>query len=587
MASGLRTYRPLIAGKTHMAATGHYLATAAAYRILEQGGNAADAGVAAGLALNVVLPQYTSFGGVAPIMIHDAQRAETTTISGLGRWPGAASVDYFNRNHGGQLPVGVLRTVTPAAADAWLAALQGYGAMTFAQVAAPAVELAEGGFPIPDSLHRALVREAEKFANGRRDSAHWDTTREIFFPGGQALQSGQVAVQRDLARTFRRLIAAEQAAAGAREDGLQAARDLFYRGEIAEEMVAFNRDQGGLLSLADLAAFEARAEPPFSIDYKGIEVVTCGPWCQGPTTLQALGTLRGFDLQGMGHNSPDYLHTIIEALKLAFSDRHAYYGDPDFVNVPMAGLLNPDYAASRRGCIDSRQACPDMPRAGDPWPYQGGYRSGGGGKEPGRPEPAAAAAEPDTSYICVVDRWGNGFSATPSDGIASAAIVPGLGFALSTRGYQTWLEPKHPACLAPGKRPRLTPNPAMAFRDGKLWMPFGTPGGDVQCQSMTQFFLNVVEFGMDVQQAIEAPRVATWSFPDSGFPHGYAPAAMSAEGRIDPATVKELARRGHKVAVWDDWTPRMGALCAVAINRERDTMEAGADLRRDNYAVGR
>ena len=587
MALGLRTYRPLIAGTTHMVATGHYLATAAAYRILEQGGNATDAGVAAGIALNVTLPQYTSFGGVAPIMVHDAARGTTATISGLGRWPQAASVDYFNQHAGGDLPSGVLRTVTPAAADAWLSALQLYGTMTFAQVVAPALELAEQGFPIPHTLHRALVREEEKFSNGRRDASPWAATREVFFPGGRALEAGGRAVQRDLARTFRRLIEAEQAAGGRRETALQAARDLFYRGEIAAEMVQFNQAQGGLLTMEDLAGFEAGLEPPVVANYKGVDVATCGPWCQGPTTAMALRILEGFDLRGMGHNSPDYLHTLIEALKLAFADRHSYVGDPDFVDVPMAGLLDADYAAGRRQEIDPLRACPEMPHAGDPWPYQGDRTGELNGSRPAHPEPVAGRAELDTSYICVVDRWGNGFSATPSDGMTGAPVTPGLGFAMSSRGYQTWLDPEHPACLAPGKRPRLTPNPAMAFRDGKLWMPFGTPGGDVQCQSMVQLFLNVAEFGMDVQQAIEAPRVASWSFPDSGWPHGYTPAAMSAEGRIDPATIAELERRGHRVDVWDDWTPRMGALCAITIDRERDTLAVGADLRRDNYALGR
>ncbi|MYC30834.1 MAG: gamma-glutamyltransferase family protein [Chloroflexi bacterium] len=588
MALGLRTYRPLIAGRTHMAAAGHYLATAAAYRILEQGGNASDAGVAAGIALNVTLPQYTSFGGVAPVMIHDAARGETVTIAGLGRWPKAASVDYFEANHGGQLPGGVLRTVTPSAADAWLSAIQLYGTMTFEQVVTPALELAENGFPIPQSLHRALAREEEKFANGSRDPRIWGTTLDTFFPGGKALGAGEVAVQKELANTFRRLVSVERGASGkGRVMAIQAARDLFYRGDMAHKMVEFNRAQGGLLSLDDMGEFEAKLEPPTSIDYKGIDVFTCGPWCQGPTTIQALGILSGFDLKGMGHNSPDYLHTLIESLKLAFADRHSYYGDPDFVDVPMKGLLDPDYAAQRRQQIDPSRACPDMPRAGDPWAYQGYGSQNGRRANPAHPEPVAGAVEPDTSYVCVVDRWGNGFSATPSDGFSSAAAVPGLGFAMSTRGYQTWLDRDHPACLMPGKRPRLTPNPAMAFRDGKLWMPFGTPGGDVQCQSMTQLFLNVAEFGMDVQQAIEQPRVASWSFPDSGFPHNYTPGAMSAEGRIDPETIKELERRGHKVDVWDDWTPRMGALNAITIDRQRETLEVGADLRRDNYAMGR
>ena len=585
MALGLRTYRPLIAGTTHMAATGHYLATAAAYRILEQGGNATDAGVAAGIAINVTLPQYTSFGGVAPIMVHDASRGETATISGLGRWPREASVDYFKQNTGGDLPAGVLRTVTPSAAAAWLSALKQYGTMTFEQVVTPALELAEGGFPIPHSLHRALAQEGVKYSDSKRNVSHWAATREVFYPDGRALDAGAVVIQRDLAQTFRRLIAAEKDAAGkGREAAIQAAHDLFYLGEIAQELVQFNRDQGGLLSREDMAEFQAKLEPPAVANYKGTEVYTCGPWCQGPTTLQALRILEGFDLQAMGHNSADYLHTLIEALKLAFSDRHSYYGDPDFVDVPMSGLLNSDYATLRRKGIDPGRAYPEMPPAGDPWPYQGDRATG---SKPAHPEPVAGRAEADTSYICVVDRWGNGFSATPSDGIGGAPLTPGLGFPISSRGYQAWLDPAHPSCLAPGKRPRLTPNPAMAFRDGKLWMPFGTPGGDVQCQSMVQLFLNVVEFGMDVQQAIEAPRVASWSFPDSGWPHGYTPASMSAEGRIDPDTIAELERRGHQVDVWDDWTPRMGALCAIQVNTDRGSLEVGADLRRDNYALGR
>ncbi|MFQ6029435.1 MAG: gamma-glutamyltransferase, partial [Dehalococcoidia bacterium] len=331
MALGLRSYRPLITGTSHMAATGHYLATAAAFRILEQGGNATDAGVAAGIAINVTLPQYTSFGGVAPIMIHDAASKETITISGLGRWPKAASIDYFDQNFDGKMPPGVYRTVTPSAADAWLLALKRNGTMTFAQVVTPALEIAERGFPIPDTLHRALAREYAKFDDGSRDKSHWASTLEIYYAAGRAIGRGEMLFQKDLANTFRRLIQVEKDnSSRGREGALQAARDFFYRGEIAEEMVRFSQQQGGLLTWEDLASFEAKVEPPATINYKGIDVYTCGPWCQGPTSLQALHILEGFDLQDMGHNSPDYLHTLLESLKLAFSDRHSYYGDPDF-----------------------------------------------------------------------------------------------------------------------------------------------------------------------------------------------------------------------------------------------------------------
>ena len=590
MALGLRSYRPLVGGTTHMVSTGHYLATAAGYRILEQGGNAIDAGVAAGIVINVTLPQYTSFGGVAPIIIHHAESGDTREISGLGRWPGEASIDYFRREHGGDMPHGVMRTVTPAAPDAWLTALSRYGTMTFEQVVTPALELAESGFPIPATLHRALVSSGDNIILDEGDTSQWASTMRIFYPGGRALGIGDLLVQTDLARTFRRLIDAERSGAGpGREAGIRAARALFYQGDIAEEMVAFIRSQGGWLSMDDLAGFAVGVDTPPMIDYRGassasdgIEVYACGPWCQGPTNLHALRILEGCDLRGMGHNSADYIHTVLEALKLAFADRHAYYGDPDFGDVPMAGLLSREYADVRRREIDPHRANPEMPDAGNPWAHQAGN-----GRAARQPEPVAGPLSADTSYICAVDRWGNAFSATPSDGFGGAPIVPGLGFMVSARGSQSWLDADHPSSLAPGKRPRLTPNPALAFKDGKPWLPFGTPGGDVQPQSMVQLFLNVAEFGMDVQQAIEAPRASTWSFPNSFWPHAYRPGLVGIESRIAPSVVDELRKRGHDVDVWNEWTPRMGSLCAIEVDRERGALFGGADLRRDAYAMGR
>ena len=586
MALGLRSYRPLVSGVTHMVSTGHYLATAAGYRILEQGGNAIDAGVAAGIAINVTLPQYTSFGGVAPIIIHHAARGETREISGLGRWPAEANIDYFHRECGGDIPHGVMRTVTPAAPDAWLTALRHYGTMTFAQVVAPALELAAAGFPIPATLHRALVSSGDNIILDEGDTSQWASTMQLFYPNGKALDTGQILVQSDLARTFRRMIDAERAHAGqGRDAAISAARDLFYQGDIAAEMVAFIRSQGGWLSLSDLAAFSVGVDAPPMIDYKDIAVYACGPWSQGPVNLQALRILEGCDLRSMKHNSADYIHTLLEALKLAFADRHAYYGDPDFVDVPLAGLLSRDYAETRRRELDPRRAHPEMPDPGNPWACAG--QSERNGRRTPKPEPVAGPLAADTSYICAVDRWGNAFSATPSDGFGGAPIVPGLGFMVSARGSQNWLDADHPSSLAPGKRPRLTPNPALAFKDGRPWLPFGTPGGDVQPQSMVQLFLNVAEFGMDVQQAIEAPRASTWSFPNSFWPHAYRPGLVGVESRIPPSVVDELRKRGHDVDVWNEWTPRMGSLCAIEIDRKRGTLSAGADLRRDAYAMGR
>ena len=454
MAIGLNSYRPLVGGTTHMVSTGHYLATAAGYRILEQGGNAIDAGVAAGIVINVTLPQYTSFGGVAPIIIHHAASGETREISGLGRWPAEASIDYFMREHGGDMPHGVMRTVTPAAADAWITSLRLYGTMTFEQVVTPALELAAGGFPIPATLHRALVSSGDNIILDEGDTSQWASTMAIFYPGGKALGVGDLLVQSDLARTFQRMIDAERVRAGqGREAGLQAARELFYKGDIAEEMVAFIRSQGGWLSMNDLASFSVGMDVPPMIDYQGphsakIEVYACGPWCQGPMNLHALRILEGCDLQGMGHNSAEYIHTVLEVLKLAFSDRHAYYGDPDFVDVPMAGLLSREYADIRRREIDPHRANPEMPDAGDPWAHQAGS-----GKAARKPEPVAGPLSADTSYICAVDRWGNAFSATPSDGFGGAPIAPGLGFMVSARGAQTGWTKITPAAWPPASVP--------------------------------------------------------------------------------------------------------------------------------------
>ena len=379
MATGIRTYRPLITGTTHMVSTGHYLATAAGYRILEQGGNATDAGVAAGIVINVVLPQYTSFGGVAPIIIHDAQKQDTVEISGLGRWPAAASIDYFNQNCGGEIPVGVLRTVTPAAADGWLTALKLYGTMTFEQVVTPALELAEGGFPIPDTLHRALIGAGGGLEHYDGDNQKWQSTRDVFFPGGKVLETGALLVQKELAGTFRRLIQVERDnLSGGRDKALRAARDFFYHGEIAEEMVRFVQDQGGLLTMEDLAAFHVGVDKPAAGSYKGIDVYTCGPWCQGPVSIEALQILEGCDLQAMGHNSVDYIHTVLEALKLSFADRHHFYGDPDFIDVPMEGLTSKAFADERRRAIEPNRATPEMPEPGDPWRHQSGRPAGRG-----------------------------------------------------------------------------------------------------------------------------------------------------------------------------------------------------------------
>ena len=574
--SGFPHHRFPFMGTDYMVASGHYLATVAGNRMLYAGGNAVDAGVASGIAINVTQPHLTSLAGVAPIIVYMADRGEVVSISGLGRWPKAVNLDDYTKKYRGEIPLGAPRSVVPAACDAWLTALERYGTMSFEQVVAPSLELAGKGFPASHPMIRA-IEETKEYIEQCPSSV------EIFMPGGKPLQPGQVLVQKDLAGVFRQMIDVERANAHkGRPAAVRAARDFFYKGEIAEKMARFCQQQDGLLSMQDLAEFSVQVENPQVGTYKDYTLYTCGPWCQGPSLIEILQILEGLDLGGMGHNSAQYLHTVVEAIKLAFADRHSYYGDPDFVDVPMAGLLSKGYAAERRSSIDPNKAWPEMPPAGDPWPHQGHV----GAKTPVSAIPRSAPTEPDTSYTCVVDRWGNAFSATPSDSFGSTPIVPGLGMIISGRGSQNWLDPEHPSCLGPWKRPRLTPNPALVFKDGKLFMPFGTPGGDMQVQAMVQVFLNIVEFGMSPQHAVEEPRVRSDSFPNSFWPHSYYPGRLALERHVDGEVGEKLAKLGHGIMWLEDSIMNAGQVCGVVVDRERGILIAGADPRADSYALG-
>ncbi len=572
-----QAHRPAVMSPESMVSSTHYLATTAGLEILKAGGNAVDAGVAAGLCINVLEPHLTNFGGVAPIMVYEADARRIGTISGLGRWPMRASIGWFMDNYDGDMPEGIPRAVTPAAAGAWLHALARYGTMTFTQVATPALELAERGFPVYPRLARVFETEAAQIAT-------IPSAAPTFLPNGRPPRVREVWRQPELACTFQRLMAAERGAAN-REAGIEAARRLFYEGEMAEEMARYSASQGGLMTGDDLARFRVGEEPPVSVDYENYTVYACGPWCQGPALTQALAILAKDDLDALGHNSADYLHLVAEAMKLAFADRDKFYGDPDFVNVPIEGLLSPEYAAVRRAQIAPDHAYPEMPPFGDPRPFMRAAMPEID-LTPYRPEPIAAPPGPDTAYCCVIDKDGNAFSATPSDGAMTNAFVAGLGFSLSTRGTQSWLDPKHTSALMPGKRPRLTPNPAIALREGELFMPFGCPGGDGQTQAMLQVFLNVTAFGMNPQQAIEQPRIISESFPNSFWPHGYHPGLLNIEGRIPALVRDELARRGHVVNTWEDWSGAACSVCAIVVDPETDTRVGGADPRRESYALG-
>ena len=565
--------RPVIRGHRHGIVAGHYLAAQAGFAILEAGGNAIDAGVAAGIALGVVHSDLVNVAGVAPIILYSAKTGQVEIISGLGTWPAAMTPDLFQREHDGHIPVGLLRTVAPAAPDAWITALERHGTMTFGEVAGAAIRLARDGFVMYPLMASVIAKKAENYAR-------WPSNAAIYLPGGRPPAVGDIFVQADLARSLQYMADEERAAGGDQAAGLAAARAAFYRGDIAAAIVSYHRENGGLLTAEDLASFKVAVEPPERVTVDGIDVYACGPWCQGPTLLQALRLLDTDALAAQGHNSPEALHTMAEALKLAFADRERWIGDPRFVDVPMGALLSDDYTKRRRDLIRPGEAWPEMPPAGDP----------AQGLAATDCTQAAASAGPveaahDTSYVCAIDADGNVFSATPSDVSFDTPVIPGTGLCISSRGAQSWADPQHTSSVAPGKRPRLTPNPALAIKEGAFAMPLGTPGGDVQIQAMLQTFVNIVVHGMNPQAAVEAPRFATMSFPNSFEPHEYHPGKLMLEARIPEAAGEALAAWGHGVEWWPEWAWPAGAMCVLVQDLARGTISGGADPRRPAYAL--
>jgi gamma-glutamyltranspeptidase/glutathione hydrolase len=572
-AAGVTQGRPALLATKHMVSSTHYLATMAGLRMFALGGNAADAGVAAGIALNVVEPDLTDFGGVAPVMFFRPGMPRPETIAGVGCWPRRLTLERYLERYGGDMPVGAPRYVTPAAPDAWLTALARYGRLTLGEVLRPACELCEG-FPVFDRLARAIANQASRLRE-------WPASARVFLPGGRPPQVGDVLVQRDLGALFTRLIEVERGARDrGREAAIMAARDEVYHGEVARALAAHARRTGSELDAEDLAAYRVAVGPSVSSTYRGVEVHACGPWSQGPLLPMVLNLLQGADVRRLVRGSAAYLHYLIEAIKLACADREGFFGDPDQIDVPMAGLLHPEYAVERRRLIDPAAACPRLPLPGDPWRYEG--RSGPKGYVPA---PVAGAPEPDTAYVCAMDAEGNAFSATPSDPGTSAPLADDLGIIISTRGTQLWTTPGHPSAIAPGKRPRLTPNPAMLLRSGRALMPFGCPGGDAQVQAMVQVASNILDFEMNVQAAIEAPRVVSASFPSSFYPHAYEPGVVRIEGRVPPDVREQLAALGHTVEVLPDFARLVASVCAIR-RRDSGVLEGGADPRRESYAAG-
>ena len=580
--------RPTILGTHGMAVSGHYLASLAGLRILESGGNAIDAGVSMGLATNVLESTFTGLGGVAPCLLYRAEHDEVVCISGVGWMPKAASCEYFQKHHGG-IVQGVHAQVVPAAADAWLTALEEFGTLSFAEVAAAAIAYARDGFPMYPFMQKVLKV-------GREGNGRWPTNMAIYYqPDGSLVPVGAKFVQADLGRTLQYLADEEKTAArNGRKAGIQAARDAFYKGDIAATIAAYHNDQGGLMTREDMADFRVGIEPPCKVDYRAISVYSSGPYSQGPSFLQALKILERFDIAKMAPNSPDYVHVITEAIKLVAADRDAYIGDPRFVGVPMEGLLSETFAKQRARMIRPDTAWPDVPQpgkiAGAKWPtpcdQQAGLNAIGGGQPARRRLDASAYG---TSYLCVMDKDGNMFSATPSDGTSNGmhgGVVSGLGFVPSTRGVSAWADPNHPSSVASGKRPRLTMGPALAVRPGKTFMPLGTPGTDVQLQAMLQILFDIEHFAMDPQTAVEQPRFATYSFPGSMTPHANYPGRLNLERGIGEETGKALAAKGHRIEWWPDGEWLAGSMCTIIKNCETGVMHGAADPRRTAYALG-
>jgi gamma-glutamyltranspeptidase/glutathione hydrolase len=571
---------------THgMVATEHYLSALIGVEVLKRGGNAVDAAVAATFAEGVLNPHMHTIGGEVPMLIYMAESGQVSAINGNTAAPRRATIEWFTDQGMALIPgEGLLAAGVPAAPGALLTALERFGTMTLADVLQPALDLARDGFPVhpglvgpSDYLPFSIWHCIETFQE------RWPTSAQLYLPRGRLPEVGTIFRNRDLAHMFERLLQAERSAASkGRTAGLRAAGDVFYKGEIAQRIASFVQHHGGLLDVDDLAAFETKVETPVSVKYRGYEVFKCGPWSQGPVFLQQLRLLEGYDLQDLGHNTAAYIHLITEAAKLAFADREAYYGDPDFVPVPINELFSEAYTAARRTLIDPHRAALEL-RPGDP--VNGKPLRSGQGPLVGR------EWQRGTVHVAVADRHRNLVAATPSGAwIAGSPVVEGLGFPLTSRIQVFYLDHHHPNALAPRKRPRTTLTPSLVLRDGKPFMAFGTMGLDQQDQWTLQCFLNVVEFGMSLQEAIEVPKFSSKHFPSSIYPHTAEPDVLRVEGRVPYEVRRILQAKGHQLVIQPDWIE--GYIVGVLVDTEHGVVYGGADPRGElstllpAYAIG-
>ena len=596
------TTRPELAGTFGMVASTHWLASAAGMAVLEQGGNAFDAAVAAGFVLQVVEPHLNGPAGEVPVIGFAAKNGQPFVLDGQGPAPAAATVGAFADLGLDLVPgTGLLAACVPAAFGTWLLLLERYGTMRLREVLSYAIGYAHDGYPMLAGASEAIEAVAPVFTE------HWPGSAEVYLAGGVPA-AGSRFTNKPLAAVYQRILTEAERAGSGREQQIEAARRAFYEGFVAEAIADYlssaevmdvtGMRHHGLLAGSDLAAWRASVEQPVTLDFAGLTVCKTGPWGQGPVFLQQLAMLDGFDLSAMAPDGADFVHTVTEVAKLAFADREAWYGDPRHSEVPLADLLSAGYAAERRGLAgpdasgDLRPGSPGGREARLPaFAFQRfGPGAAGLAEGDGIGEPAAGVASPalgpgDTCHLDVADRFGNMVAATPSGGwLQSSPVIEGLGFCLGTRAQMFTLTPGLASTVAPGRRPRTTLTPSLALRDGEPYLAFGTPGGDQQDQWTLSFFLRHVVHGMNLQEAIDAPAFHTDHFPSSFYPRWSQPRSLAVESRFDPGVITALRARGHDVDVRPPWS--LGRISAVA--RRDGFLYAAANPRgMQGYAAGR
>jgi gamma-glutamyltranspeptidase/glutathione hydrolase len=571
-----QTMRPVIRGRHAAVASMKAEATEAARRILDAGGNAFDAAVGGQAALGVTDFSLNGVGSDAVLLIYNAREKKVYSVNAEPRAPNLATIEWYQKNNGGKIPEsdGLLSGGLPGAVDAWYTLLDRWGTMSFEQVLQPAIDLAENGFPLSES-GASDIAESKKILK-------YPTTVKIYLPNGRPPKAGEILKNPDLARTLKKLLEAEKAnQSKGRHEALKAARDRFYKGDIARDLAAFSEANGGLFRYEDFADYTAEVETPVSVNYRGYQIYKNPSASQGPTELIALNLLEGYDLKALGHNTPDFLHTSVEAVKLAMADREKYLGDMDFIKIPYDGLLSKDYARERRKLIDPAKASLEL--------------------RPGSPEKFTANASPldrpvhevldgnarhdgDTSYIAVVDKDHNMVSFEPSlhSEFGTGVVMGDTGFIFNCRGDYYSLVRGEANALEPGKRPRSTLQSTLIMKGGQPYAILGSPGGDDQVMRTMQTLINMIDFGMNIQQAIEAPRWSSRAFPASPFPHTMHPGDMSVEARIPEATRQALITRGHRLRIAPPWS--LGSNAGIVLDTNSGVLSAGADPRVDAYA---